>query len=136
MIRSALFAAALVAGAGLAPAPLPAQIHPAAGACRLPALDSAEVMRDVSRLADDSMLGRRLGTPGNAKARDFIAARFDALGLRLAGGERIRFFPVARPGLQDVARGRTSSASSPARATPRRTSWSRRTSIISVWDRR
>lgn len=45
------------------------------------------MLRDVFRLADDSMRGRRVGTPEDAKARDFIAARFDALGLdRIAPG--------------------------------------------------
>jgi Zn-dependent M28 family amino/carboxypeptidase len=52
-------------------------------------------MRDVFRLADDSMGGRRTGTPGNAKARAFIAARFDSLGLETIGGGRIHNFGTA-----------------------------------------
>lgn len=60
----------------------------------LPALDSAQIMSDVYRLADDSMRGRRIGSPENAKARDFLAARFDALGLGVIGGGRIQKFVV------------------------------------------
>jgi Zn-dependent M28 family amino/carboxypeptidase len=64
-----------------------------------PTLDSAQIMDDVSRLADDSMRGRRIGTSENAKARDFLAARFDALGLGVVGEGRIQKFtapPSAR----------------------------------------
>ncbi len=67
-----------------------------APACPVVAIDSAGMMHDVFRLADDSMRGRRVGTPEGAKARDFIAARFDALGLdRVAPG---RVQPFAMPG--------------------------------------
>ncbi len=60
------------------------------GCPALPALDSVQIMRDVFRLADDSMRGRKIGTPENAKARDFLAARFDALGLSPLNGVRIQ----------------------------------------------
>lgn len=60
----------------------------------LPTLDSVQIMNDVSRLADDSMRGRRIGTSENAKARDFLAARFDALGLGVVGEGRIQKFTV------------------------------------------
>src|SRR3990172_1695444 len=60
----------------------------------LPALDSAQLISDVSRLADDSMRGRRIGSPESAKVRDFLAARFDALGLGVIGGGRIQKFVV------------------------------------------
>src|SRR5690606_16020549 len=36
---------------------------------------------DLFRLADDSMAGRLIGSPGNLKARDYLAARMDAIGL-------------------------------------------------------
>jgi Zn-dependent M28 family amino/carboxypeptidase len=63
-------------------------------ACPTIAIDSAGMLRDVFRLADDSMRGRRVGTPGNAKARDFIAARLDALGLDRTGPGRIQPFSI------------------------------------------
>jgi Zn-dependent M28 family amino/carboxypeptidase len=79
--------------------------QPTRPGCAVPALDSAQLLTDVSRLADDSMRGRRIGTPGNARARDFLAARFDALGLGRVGAGRIQVFPVAQPRLGDANRG-------------------------------
>jgi Zn-dependent M28 family amino/carboxypeptidase len=67
----------------------------AAPACPAMAIDSSGMMRDVFRLADDSMRGRRVGTPEGAKARDFIAARFDALGLDRIPPGRIHPFVTA-----------------------------------------
>lgn len=70
-----------------------------APACPAITIDSAGMMRDVFRLADDSMRGRKVGTPENARARDFIAARFDALGLdRVAPGRIHRFATTGRTG--------------------------------------
>ena len=67
--------------------------------CPAVALDSVGMMKDVFRLADDSMRGRKVGTPENAKARDFIAARFDALGLdRLPPGRVHPFTTSGRAG--------------------------------------
>lgn len=71
----------------------------AAPSCPVAAIDSAGMMRDVFRLADDSMRGRRVGTPEGAKARDFFAARFDALGLgRVAPGRVQPFTTTGRNG--------------------------------------
>ena len=73
-----------------------ARIPAQAPSCPAIAIDSAGMMKDVFRLADDSMRGRKVGSPENAKARDFIAARFDALGLdRVAPG---RIHPFATTG--------------------------------------
>jgi len=82
-----------VVAALIAPAPraLGAQAGPS---CPTIAIDSAGLLRDVFRLADDSMRGRRVGTPENAKARDFIAARFDALGLERVGSGRVQPFTI------------------------------------------
>jgi Zn-dependent M28 family amino/carboxypeptidase len=79
---------ALIAGG---PHALTAQASPS---CPAIVIDSAGLMRDVFRLADDSMRGRRVGTPENAKARDFIAARLDALGLDRVGPGRIQPFTI------------------------------------------
>ena len=70
----------------------PTIASPKADCPTIPALDSAALMADVFRLSADSMRGRRSGTPENTKARDFIAARFDALGLGVIG--RGRMAPV------------------------------------------
>ena len=53
------------------------------------------MMRDVGRLAADSMQGRRVGTPENAKAREFIGARFDELKLGTIGKGRFAPFTTA-----------------------------------------
>ncbi|HEX5580967.1 MAG TPA: M20/M25/M40 family metallo-hydrolase, partial [Gemmatimonadaceae bacterium] len=59
-------------------------------------VDSTALMADLGRLADDSLRGRLSGTPENAKARDFIAARFDRLGLGTVGAGRTQPFTFVR----------------------------------------
>ena len=59
-----------------------ATIAPAKPGCPpLARLDSAGLMTDVFRIADDSMAGRAPGSTGAAKSRDYFASKFDALGL-------------------------------------------------------
>lgn len=74
-----------------------AQACPAAAS-----IDSTALLRDVFRLAHDSMAGRLIGTPGNIKARDYLAARFDALGLEAPSGGRLQRVPVASQRLPGV----------------------------------
>jgi Zn-dependent M28 family amino/carboxypeptidase len=57
-------------------------------------LDSIGLLTDVFRLADDSMRGRHLGSLEGAKARDYLAARFDALGLGTIAPGRLHRVPV------------------------------------------
>ena len=86
----------MLAAAALIPSVLGAQSAPS---CPAIAIDSAGMLHDIFRLADDSMRGRRVGTPEGAKARDFIAARFDALGLgRVPPGRIHPFTATARGG--------------------------------------
>jgi Zn-dependent M28 family amino/carboxypeptidase len=87
IVRSLVIGALIATG----PQELTAQGGPS---CPTIAIDSAGLLRDVFRLADDSMRGRRVGTPENAKARDFIAARLDALGLDRVGPGRIQPFTI------------------------------------------
>ncbi|MGH7583676.1 MAG: M28 family peptidase [Gemmatimonadales bacterium] len=78
--------------------------------CSPVAIDSVRVLGDVFRLADDSMKGRRLGTPGGAMARDFLATQFDVIGLGIAGGGRVAPFPAGDlhgANVVGVIRGRT-----------------------------
>jgi Zn-dependent M28 family amino/carboxypeptidase len=49
------------------------------------AIDSARLMHDIGVLAHDSMEGRLVGTPGNARARAFIERSFRERGLQPAG---------------------------------------------------
>ena len=67
-----------------------------AGCPPLPVLDSAGLMRDVFRLAADSMLGRALGSLEGAKARDYLASRLDALGIETLPPGRLHRVPVSR----------------------------------------
>jgi hypothetical protein len=48
---------------------------------QLPALDSARLISDLSALAADSMEGRRIGTPGGARARAYLLRAFARIGL-------------------------------------------------------
>lgn len=50
------------------------------------AIDSVRLLRDIGVLAHDSMEGRRVGTPGSARAQIFLDAAFRARGLQAAGG--------------------------------------------------
>ncbi len=65
-------------------------------------LDSASMLRDLERLAHDSMAGRLLGSPGAIKARDYLAARFDAIGLETPDGGRLQRVAVSSPRLPDI----------------------------------
>jgi Zn-dependent M28 family amino/carboxypeptidase len=48
-------------------------------------VDRAQLMRDVATLAAPAMEGRRAGSPGGLKAREWIAGQFKAAGLAPAG---------------------------------------------------
>jgi Zn-dependent M28 family amino/carboxypeptidase len=50
-----------------------------------PAIDRAQLMRDVETLSADGMEGRRAGTPGAARARAYIVDRLVQAGVRPAG---------------------------------------------------
>jgi hypothetical protein len=84
----ALFASGVAIAASLT-ASAGADLAPRAGAATalsgqraaLPALDSAQLIRDLFALAADSMEGRRVGTPGGAKARTYLLARLRAAGV-------------------------------------------------------
>ena len=48
-------------------------------------IDSAALLRDLKTLSADDMQGRRVGTPGGAKARAFVIERFKATGIQPIG---------------------------------------------------
>ena len=78
MVRSSLVAvSALIVGCAL----------PGMGPARTPPVATVERTRSLlAALSDDSMLGRRVATVGEARAARFIAARFREIGLE-AGGD-------------------------------------------------
>src|SRR5690606_50058 len=51
-------------------------------------IDAARLNRDLSVLAHDSMEGRRVGTPGNARARAFLVRRLEEIGVEPLGTGR------------------------------------------------
>jgi len=81
-----LFAAAL---ASAAPA-----VSASAARADEPVFRASDIQADVTFLADDLLLGREVGTPGFDIAARFVAARFQALGLRPAGPGGSYFQPV------------------------------------------
>ena len=90
-------AALLAAAAGVACGPAQngaATATPAApvggGMVNADAVNGDSLVADLARLADDSLRGRRAGTPENAKARQWIAGRFQSIGLR----------PLSAPGVE------------------------------------
>jgi Zn-dependent M28 family amino/carboxypeptidase len=76
-----------VSSSGVAPGDAHAWRVPGPGAPgrQRPVLDSARLIADISALAADSMEGRRIGTPGNARARAYLERAFS----------RIRITPLA-----------------------------------------
>ncbi|HEX6534732.1 MAG TPA: M20/M25/M40 family metallo-hydrolase [Gemmatimonadaceae bacterium] len=59
--------------------------RPAAGAAPAQLVRESDVRRELTVLADDSMRGRRTGTPGALRAARYIADRMRAIGLEPAG---------------------------------------------------
>ncbi len=68
------------------------------GVSQLPMLDSARLMADLSTLAADSMQGRRIGTPGGARARAFLAREFARIGLDSIGDRIVAPFTAKGAG--------------------------------------
>ncbi len=74
----------LATGRWLAPTVDAAQGAPATGAADIPSsrlFDAATLLDDLRILSADDMEGRKFGTPGGARARAFVIARFKATGI-------------------------------------------------------
>jgi peptidase M28-like protein len=71
---------------------------PAPSAATTAAITAQDLRTRISIFADDSMQGRRTGTPGNAKGNAYIAAELRRLGLRPAGdsGSFLQRVPLMR----------------------------------------
>ncbi|HET9984857.1 MAG TPA: M28 family peptidase [Longimicrobiales bacterium] len=70
-----------------------------------PAITAADLMTRLYIFADDSMMGRQAGTPGNVKGTNYIAAEVQRLGLQPAGdsGTFFQTLPMAQRKLQPGA---------------------------------
>jgi Zn-dependent M28 family amino/carboxypeptidase len=87
----------------------------------LPALDSARLIGDVFRLAHDSMAGRGVGTPENAKARAWLVSEFRRIGLEAVDGRyEHAFVRPPRRNSTDSLRGANVLGSLRGRVTPGR----------------
>lgn len=60
----------------------------------LPRIDGAHLVEDLSVLANDSMEGRRTGTPGSARARRFILDEIESLSLPAPAAGRTQEFDL------------------------------------------
>ena len=69
----------------------------------LPKLDSAQLVRDLFVLAADSMEGRRIGTPGGARARSYLSARLRQIGVTPLGDSLAAPFKTAGRGGAELA---------------------------------
>ena len=87
-------AALLAACGGSTPSVAP----PAPTAATTAAITPQDLRTRISIFADDSMLGRRTGTPGNIKGNAYIAAELGRLGLTPAGdsGSFLQRVPLTR----------------------------------------
>jgi hypothetical protein len=72
---------------------------------QLPRLDSARLISDVSRLSHDSMAGRAVGSPQNARARAWLISEFQRIGLSPLGAGFEHPFAMPRRAGADSLRG-------------------------------
>ena len=59
-------------------------------------VDGAQLMRDLETLSADAMEGRRAGTPGSARAREYLVRRFKEAGIVPLGTWYEQPFPLRR----------------------------------------
>lgn len=55
-------------------------------------IDAAQLLSDLKTLSADDMQGRLIGTPGSAKAREYIVDRFKQSGLQMLGDSYLQPF--------------------------------------------
>ncbi|AHG88220.1 peptidase M28 [Gemmatirosa kalamazoonensis] len=79
-----------------------------------PDISANDLRTRLYQFADDSMLGRRIGEPGNYKGTEYIAREFARLGLKPAGegGTYFQVLPFG-PGGFDVAASRLEAGGAP-----------------------
>lgn len=81
-MRLNLFVAASIALTAAACTLPMAKTEPAAVEAPAPAVDHAQLLEDLRILSADDMQGRDTGSEGGARARDYIVARLEALGVQ------------------------------------------------------
>ncbi len=97
LVRRGALLSALVPAVAAAQqaAPLPLKHAPKPTVAEITA---ADLMTRLYIFADDSMMGREAGTPGNRKGADYIAAELKKLGLKPAGenGDFLQVVPLVK----------------------------------------
>lgn len=107
-MRSRILAAAALAAAGFAATAAAQQAELPRTHAPQPTtagISPADLMTRLYVLADDSMMGREAGTPGNVKGTDYVAAQFRAIGLEPMGegGGYFQTVPLVKRGIQPGA---------------------------------
>lgn len=98
LLLLSVLAGAACAGAGTSTGSTPS-------AATIPALDSAQLLRDLFRLAHDSMAGRAAMTPENAKARAYLIGELRRLGVAAVGSGYEHAFAMPRRNRPDSVHG-------------------------------
>lgn len=103
--RSLAAALALSCGAGTAAAQAGELPRTHAPQPTTAAITPADLMTRLYILADDSMMGREAGTPGNVKGTNYVESQFRAIGLQPMGenGGFFQTVPLVQRGLQPGA---------------------------------
>ena len=94
VLRAGLLAGALASWGCTRPDPAPAQ--------GIVSADTAGLMQTIRVLAADSMEGRRAGTPGGARARRYLIARLEGIGVARFGGTYEHRFALPRDSSEGV----------------------------------
>lgn len=75
----------------------PEQRPAAKVALRSKLFNAEQLLRDVETLASEAMAGRKAGTAGGAKARDYVALRFKQSGLKFYTASPLQTFTFTYP---------------------------------------
>jgi Zn-dependent M28 family amino/carboxypeptidase len=67
-------------------------VKTSAGAPSSKIINAKQLLRDIETLSADDMQGRGIGTPGGAKAREYVVARFEEAGLKSFGASYLQPF--------------------------------------------
>lgn len=82
---------------GQQPSPTQGQRQATRAELRSRLFEAKQLLQDVETLSSEAMAGRKTGTPGGAKARDYVAQRFKQSGLKFYATPPFQFFTFTEP---------------------------------------